>query len=182
MEYSQKDKILAIGVIERYQGRISKEALADIQALLNAPDLNKSTVFRWWQARAKLQQNPATEAQSKKRKAFPATEQTPLQLLQPGATPLSQDDVDKTLTQYFAQTAINYLKHANKEEVIEDMKGKDAVMAAAIAVDKMRLLMNLPTEIIEILPDVVESIKRTGRNPYDVLGLLKEKLDAEYQH
>lgn len=181
-EYTQKDKLLALGIIERYSGVIGKAALQDIRTLLNAPELNKSTVHRWWQSRTKLQEKPATGTRPKKRKAFSATENDQLQTAQPLATPLSQDDVDKTLTSYFAETAMNYLKHANQEYVIAEMKGKDAVMAAAIAVDKMRLLLNLPTEIIEILPDVLAAIEKTGRNPYEVLGMIRDKFNVEYQH
>lgn len=175
-EYSQTDKVMAIGIIERHGGVISKDALRDIRALLNAPEINKTTVYRWWLQKDKL---VATPAQPKKRETASATAKTPLQ---PIATPVDKDAINTTLAAYFAQTAQRYLEHANDEDLIKETKAKDAVIIAATAFDKFRLASNLPTEILEIMPGLLDAIEKTGRDPLSVLSNLKEKLNAESQY
>ena len=71
----------------------------------------------------------------------------------------------KELADVFEEVAYSYLTRASDQDAIDDTRGKDAVMTAAIAVDKMRLLRGLPTEIIVLVPGFTEAIKKLGRDP-----------------
>lgn len=158
--YDETKKALAVGIVERFGGEISQEALAMIRQSLEMPTLNKSTVYRWWQARDRT---VATE-------------------LQPAATP-KKADLDQALDELFERTARLYLAHAQTEAVIADTKGKDAVIAAATATDKMRLLRNLPTEIVSVVPEVVESLRGAGLDPLTVFRTIiaEAKAKREYE-
>lgn len=54
------------------------------------------------------------------------------------------------LADLFEQVARKYLEHGLNTGVMDDVGGKDAITAAAIAADKMNLLRNKPTEHIAI--------------------------------
>jgi hypothetical protein len=73
------------------------------------------------------------------------------------------------LADLFENAAYEYVKHSIKRDVVEDTRGKDAIMAAAVATDKMRLLRGLPTEIIVLVPGFIEAIKKLGQDPQEVM-------------
>ena len=76
----------------------------------------------------------------------------------------------QTLDNLFEEVAYAYLNHAKKAQVIADSKGKEAVTAAAIATDKMRLLRGLPTAIIDVLPGFLEAAEKGGVDPVAYLS------------
>lgn len=51
------------------------------------------------------------------------------------------------MAEEFESTARKYLNHAQDPYVIAASSGRDAVFAAALAIDKTQLLRNLPTQI-----------------------------------
>lgn len=57
---------------------------------------------------------------------------------------------EDTLEEVFEQLARAYAQHALGEGVLADTKGKDAVIAAATALDKVRLLRGESTNIEEV--------------------------------
>lgn len=63
------------------------------------------------------------------------------------------------LAELFEQAAAKYVSHALQDETVKKASGKDAMTAAGIAVDKMRLLRDLPTEIVGVLPVVMEAYR-----------------------
>lgn len=150
--YSAHDQAMALAIVERYDGEVTRVCLDTIRQTLDAPALNKSTVYRWLQS-----QPVAPESQPEKNTVNP-------------------EAVEQALDAVFEVTARRYLEHANQDAVIADTKGKDAIMAAAIAVDKMRLLRNLPTEIVVILPDLVAAIDRAGLSASDVFNAMLQEL------
>jgi len=75
----------------------------------------------------------------------------------------------------FEDIAYKMLAHAGNPDVIDSMSGKDAVIAAATATDKMRLLRGLPTEIVQIIPDVVAAIESMGQSPADVFNRIIQR-------
>lgn len=156
-KYSDTDKILAIQVINRYDGNVS-QALDEIRKLLQNKTIAHSTVYRWWVSRADF----ASLQDDKKNEA-----------------PIDDNWAKKTLDDYFEKIAYTYLDQAVDPDVVAKTSGNQAVMTAAVAVDKMRLLRNLPTEIVSIMPDLMASIKALGKDPYQFLQLLKDKLDKE---
>lgn len=164
MAYTVDQKAKAIAIINRHDGQVTAEALGYIQAIRGLKNVTKVTVLRWLKE-AELPKN--------------VTENTPENV--PNVTekkrPVTQADIDAAevaLDDLFEKVARKYLGHALNSEVVKETKGKEAVIAAATATDKMRLLRNLPTEIVSILPEVLEALQRAGKNPYDVLLRLKE--------
>jgi len=157
-QYSAHDKATAIKIIERFDGEITREALEMIREALAAPTLNKSTVYRWVQA-ARLQP-VASELQPEKKRA------------------VDEAALDVALDEMFEETARKYLRHALKDDVVASTKSRDAVMNAAVAVDKMRLLRNLPTEVILVLPDLVGAIQDAGLSAGDVFNALLQEIRA----
>lgn len=69
------------------------------------------------------------------------------------------------LADEFENIARKMLLHAGNQDVIDSMTGNAAVLAAATAVDKMRLLRNLPTEIVQIVPQLVYALEQAGLDP-----------------
>lgn len=83
------------------------------------------------------------------------------------------------LADIFEDVAYLYLGQARQPDVIDETRGRDAVMTAAVATDKMRLLRGLPTEIIGIIPDFVQAMNDIGKDPVDVLKRLTDRARHE---
>jgi hypothetical protein len=79
------------------------------------------------------------------------------------------------LADVFERVAYTYLKHAESEDVVDEVSGNAAVTTAATAVDKMRLLRGLPTEILGLLPDVLEALRVLGQEPSDVFNRIIQR-------
>lgn len=79
------------------------------------------------------------------------------------------------LAELYEQVSQRYLKHALEDEVVDELSGKDAVIAAATATDKMRLLRGLPTEIIEVVPQLVAALKEAGLDPVATFNQMLQK-------
>lgn len=78
------------------------------------------------------------------------------------ASVLEQRDVKKEdLSSLFERVARLYIGQALKAQTVGGTKGKDAVIAAATATDKMRLLNNEPTSISK---DVTEHTNEERAN------------------
>lgn len=76
------------------------------------------------------------------------------------------------LADVFERVAYKYLTHAELDDVIEAVSGNAAVITAATAVDKMRLLRGLPTEIVQLLPDVLVALRKLGQEPAHVFNAI----------
>lgn len=85
------------------------------------------------------------------------------------------------LADVFERVAYKYLKHAESDDVVDDVSGNAAVITAATAVDKMRLLRGLPTEIISIIPQVVNALESAGYDPVEVFNDLISAAAARQQ-
>lgn len=79
----------------------------------------------------------------------------------------------------FENIAYKMLSHAQRDDVIESMSGKDAVIAGATATDKMRLLQGLPTEIIGVLPQFVEALTAMGKDPKEFMTRVIERSNQD---
>jgi transposase len=156
-QYTSEEKALAVSIVERHGGKVTKQAMQTIQDVLVAPNLNRATVTRWVQAAPS--QPVATELQPIKKKAAELANQ-------------KLDDV-------FEDLARKLLEHALKDNIIGEMKGREAVTAAAIAVDKMRLLRDMPTEIVQLWPGFMDALNELGLAPARVFESLIEQAAAE---
>ncbi|SRR5712691_223562 len=146
MPYGEAQIATALEVVKR-AGGLTVDAVRDIRAALHNPKLPKSTIWRWLQ-------NDATE--------------------QKRATPEAKQAASKALDEMFEQVARNYLDHATKPDVIAEVDGKAAVTAAAIAVDKMRLLRDLPTEIIQSVGELTELANFFRENGIDMSPAIRD--------
>lgn len=88
----------------------------------------------------------------------------------------------KDLAELFEGAAHLFVGHATRPEVVELMSGQQAMTSAAIAVDKMRLLRGLPTEIVQIIPEVVAAIESMGQSPADVFNRIIERAKEQANH
>lgn len=84
----------------------------------------------------------------------------------------------KALAELFEEAAYKYVNHAMHEDVVSDTTGPQAMIAAGTAVDKMRLLRGLPTEIVQIIPEVVSALQAAGEDPQQVFQRLIEAANA----
>jgi hypothetical protein len=159
MAYSAEQKAAAVEVIKRYGG-LTAEAIAVARELLGAPTLSISTLHGWLKAPVKPPKQAAplrTETETKKESETEAKIE---------AVKVSVNDA---LDKMFETTARNYLMQANNPDVIASTKGPQAVVAAATALDKLRLLQGLPTEIVAVIPTLVEVIRRKGYDPAEAI-------------
>lgn len=72
------------------------------------------------------------------------------------------------LSDLFEAIAYKYLTRASDDTAIKSTTGKDAIIAAATATDKMRLLRGLPTEIVALMPEVIAAINKLGKDPVTI--------------
>ncbi len=64
----------------------------------------------------------------------------------------------------------------------EDASYGTLASAQGIFFDKIRLLDNLPTEIVGVLPDLIGAMERQGLKPSDVFQAMLERLNSEASH
>lgn len=147
--YTEAQKAIAVEIVDRFNGEVSAVALAEVRVALQVSNLPKATVWRWLQSRETGKKALTPEAKAKAAQA---------------------------LDRVFEETARAYLTHALKEEVIAKTSGQAAVIAAATAVDKMRLLRNMPTEIVEIMPMLLLQIEANGLNARLVFQAMLDQL------
>lgn len=85
------------------------------------------------------------------------------------------------LADVFERVAYKYLARAEKDDVIDNTTGNSAVTTAAVAVDKMRLLRGLPTEIVQLVPALVDALERAGMNPQEMFERMIQKANERAQ-
>ncbi len=167
MAYTLEQKAVAIAVVRRHDGLVTTEAIDEIRRLLTLPNLTTQTVRNWLKD---VQVNPDADAQNfaqilPKKKSAPVTES-------------HVEAANEALDEMYERAARKYLTHALKDDVVADTKGPQAIVAAATATDKMRLLRNLPTEIVGILPGLIDKLNRAGYDALDVFTRMDRALDG----
>lgn len=172
--YTAEQKAIAFEIVSRHDGSVTEDAMTEIRDILQLPELRRESVWRWINSLPVANRvAPKTQrvAQNATLKSIPipnARHDPP--------SPIVMTQASRALDEMFEEVARKYLRHAAKDSVIEDTKGQAAVMAAAIATDKMRLLRGLPTEIVAILPELVAVMQERGLNPVLVFQSMRDKL------
>ncbi len=143
MAYDATEKAIAVEIVRRHGG-LTAEALAEVQRALGKK-VGKTTVHSWFKKSGNSEIGTIQKT---------GTDSEPL-----------EDIAALTLDRMFEKIAQRYLVNAYKASKVEEMDGKALVTAAAIAVDKMRLLRDLPTEIVTVLPDFLQALRSIGYEP-----------------
>lgn len=149
--YSEAQRAMAVEILNRHDGKLSRVATDEIRAILDAPDLPKSTIWRWLQKEANGKKNASPEAKAAAAEALDAI---------------------------FEKVARTYATHALEKDVIKDANATQSMIAAGTAVDKMRLLRGLPTEIVQIMPELLETIRRKGYDPLKAINAMHTQFSA----
>lgn len=160
--YSAEQKALAIALIHRYGG-MTADALDAVEAALGKR-VSTSTLHSWL-PKAEAKDGPKSESATEKKKRTPGAT----------VTPELQAQAEQALDDMFEAVARKYLAHAAQDDIVADTKGKDAVITAATAVDKMRLLRDLPTEIVGLMPAVVAALEAAGMDPVTTFERLVQR-------
>lgn len=166
MAYTVKEKATAIAILQEH-GEISQRARDDIwEAIGKTP--SKSTLHEWV---TKLGIDLSSESSeiielNRTVKKMPTSEDI--------------EEAKKSLPQLFQDVAEKYLEHAVKDETIKDLKGQQAVTAAAIATDKilkLHQIENVPPELLKVLPDFMDAAVVRNLNPTQIIIDLTNKLN-----
>lgn len=151
MEYTTLDKAMAVEIVARNNGVLDTITLAAIREALGQPDLKHQTVRYWLKTRPAPSLTPnilseeKNEAAEQHRQAVEVTQK-----------------VQQALDVKLEQAAHAFVDHATRKDTIGDMSGQQAMTAAGIAIDKMRILRGLPTEIVAVLPGLVNALQDNG--------------------
>lgn len=160
MAYNEVERAIAVQLVSDAGGVLDAATLDQIRAALNRPGLTSVAVRNWLKQKAE-------------QKNFPEEKKAIV------SAAVLEQAAGQALDDMFEEVARRYLQHSVKPEVIDATKGKDAVIAAATAVDKMRLIRGLPTEIIALLPPLVTAMEEAGLSPSDVFNNMLRRLNAQ---
>jgi hypothetical protein len=154
MAYTDVQKAMACALVKHNVGVIDDVIIATIRLELDEPKLPKMTIWRWWKHYQSLNVTEKTKANV-------------------------TDVIERqALDEKLENAAHKFIDHALRDELLLWTSSKDAITAAAIAIDKMRLLRNLPTEIVAVLPNLLDAIDRRGLKASEVFGALLEELSS----
>lgn len=152
MAYTDVQKAMAVEIVRRSGGRFDSETLSTVRDALDAPNLSVSTIYGWVKSE---KPETVTETRTIKKESV-------------------QEAVAQALDVKLEAAAHRFVDRA--VAVADEANAKEAMTAAAIAIDKMRLLRNLPTEIVAVLPNLLDAIDRKGLKASEVFGAMLEEL------
>lgn len=170
MAYTAKQKEEAVAIARRH-GEISQRALDDIWEIVGISP-SKSTVHGWIKSLGiELGSENRTESTVKNELALSRT-----------ATIEGVEAADERLEldQLFMDVARKYIGHALRGDIMNDVKGQQAVTAAAIATDKILKLRDyddIPRELLKAIPDFITAATIRNLNPTQIIIDLTNKLN-----
>lgn len=197
--YNIEEKLIAVEMIKRAGGKISDKVHAAIKEALNAPDLDISTLYRWMRdvseiSNRVMKSDTLPGRYDRGRVTFLREVKVP-----EGTAPKPDDqivrvvdhrgnlvtlnmtkeieDAEGALRTLYQQVALRYLEHALDPEVIDKVKGRDAVMAANIANSNARVMNALPDDVMQVLPKLVKLMKERGIDPVQVFYKMLAELE-----
>ncbi|MBZ0306691.1 MAG: hypothetical protein K8I82_11545 [Anaerolineae bacterium] len=164
MAYNEAQKAVAVEIVNRHGG-MTKHALAEITQALGKK-VGRATIFEWVKAA----------------KNTPNSENRTVQKFGTYSEFDAEKFAQQTLDNMFEAVARKYVTTAMQPDKVAEMDGKALVTAAAIAVDKMRLLRDLPTEIIAVLPSFIQALRSKGLDPATYMERTAQKLTHDFTH
>lgn len=158
MSYSDIQKATACALVKQADGVIDEVLLATIRDTLDEPKLPRMTVWRWWKHYQAMTVAPADGVTVKN--DWNVIDVTSIKL---------DDKLERA--------AHKFIDHAVKDDLMLWTNSKDAITAAAIAIDKMRLLRDLPTEIVDCAPQLTKLMKLLGEREIKASDLFQSIFD-----
>lgn len=162
MAYSESERMLAVEIVRRNDGRIDTSTLSQIQAAVGKPVTAPS--IRGW---IKKEKNTPKSLREEKKEIL----SEPVEYV-----------IRRKLDEKLEDAAHKFVDRATSEGVVDSMGGREAMTAAGIAIDKMQLLRGMPTEIIGVTVELAAMAKRKGLDPHralqSVLNRMRELPDA----
>lgn len=155
MAYSDQQKATACQLVRANNGTIDDVLVEAIRLALDEPKLPRMTIWRWWKHYQTV--TNVTDVTQKKERVV--TDRRPL-------------------AEKLEDAAHKFIDHAVRDELLIWSSSKDAMLAASIAIDKMRLLLGLPTEIVAVIPDLIAELEKGGASASDVFLKLLERARA----
>lgn len=163
MAYSDVEKLTAIEIVRRNGGRLDILTIAEIQAILGKA-VSAPTIRGW------LKQEKSEKENFREEKKELSSESV-------------QVVIARKLDEKLELAANKFVDHAMKDEVVLKMGGREAMTAAGIAIDKMQLLRNLPTQIIDLLPSMGAVYEMHGSLAIQAFLVLLQRLrEANVNH
>ncbi len=151
----QRASLVAMLTSEGYTGNIKTNRRGALKKVATYSGVNER-VLRYW-FKGEINPPPANIVRQKKR----------------------------SLSDKYKQIADEYTDILLDKERQAEASVRDASVVAGTAVDKYRLLEGLPTEIIGVIPGVVQALQDAGHDPVKILTDLQERAQLianERQH
>ena len=157
--YTDEQKALALELVARNDGVLDVVTMDAIRAALETPSLPDQTVRLWMRSYQALQSRSESRVKLTEKKVVDSASAITVfndTAFRDEDRQAVQGEVSTKLDAMFERAARMMVAKATEPEKINDMNGQQLMTAAGIAVDKMRLLRDMPTEIIQMSPILIQ--------------------------
>jgi len=157
--YTDEQKALALELVARNAGVLDVVTMDAIRAALETPSLPDQTVRLWMRSYQALQSRSESRVKLTEKKVVDSASAITVfndTAFRDEDRQAVQGEVSTKLDAMFERAARMMVAKATEPEKINDMNGQQLMTAAGIAVDKMRLLRDMPTEIIQMSPILIQ--------------------------
>lgn len=157
--YTDEQKALALELVARNAGVLDVVTMDAIRAALETPSLPDQTVRLWMRSYQALQSRSESRVKLTEKKVVDSASAITVfndTAFRDEDRQAVQSEASTKLDAMFERAARMMVAKATEPEKINDMNGQQLMTAAGIAVDKMRLLRDLPTEIIQMSPILIQ--------------------------
>lgn len=205
--YSDSQKALACHIIRsKHDGSVTTACVDEIRKTLDEPNLPRATINRWWfkfkaiavnRATINLPQGQLQGRTDAKKDAINPNAGHKGVLNAPDALNnfisnqivINAEEISRQRKQMAQETPLDikleraahkFIDHAVQDELLMWTNSKDAILAAAMAIDRMQLLRNIPPEIVSILPQLVEAYNNHGEKFVNILNKIILRLSIEF--
>jgi hypothetical protein len=184
--YTDAQKAIACDIIRKNDGSVSNECLEKIRETLGEPKLPRATVNRWWVRFKSVAINKAIINLPENKTALDGANALSNFLtseIRINAEEIAEyrerNGAEVPLDLKLERAAHKFMDHAMQDELMMWTNSKDAIIAASIAIDKMRLLREMPPEIAKLLPDLTQAFQRHGDRFLLVISKVLQRLNSE---
>lgn len=158
--YSDTEKMVARHIVSAAGGVVTEDLLKQVQVALNIKTLAWDTLARWVKEPVETTPTPTNTTESRDQQE--KTVEVPQLDYQKAAT---REIVEATFRRYAAR--------ANNHTAVETTEAKDAAKVMADMLKLMQLLDGMPTEIVGMIPDLVEFSKLAQRKGYSIQDVIR---------